>query len=387
MTQDPFAEELEKLRQDVLSIAGELAASEARYERLVGNAPVGILSMDTEGRILDLNPLLLRILGSPSAEATRNINMLSFGPLIDSGAAANIRRCMEEVKTIVCEHPYTSRWGKELHLRYHLTPILGAEGQVVGAQAVVEDRSEAHRAEAAEALAGRMEAVGTIAQAAARDINDMLGTILGYAASLKERVDPLDPEMVDIKGIIEACGRGRALTGRLFDVAVPSRPSKETVDIAALVTELVGAIERRAPRGIAFESSLGVTPLVEGDPGQLRRALEEILHNALASLGHEGRIRVSTEHLLASEGIGARVRVRVEDDGTGMSPEVLERAMEPFFTTKAREGGAGLGLTMVYGVARNHEGSVHLYSAAGRGTTVTLDLPVTGAVEGPPPHP
>lgn len=116
-----------------------LRASEQHYRLLVENAPLGIMTLDLHGWVTNVNAALLTILGSPSAQAARAINVLTFPPLIAAGIAADVRRCLETGDVIVGHHPYTTRWDKETYLRVHLTPLRDAAGRVNGAQAMVED--------------------------------------------------------------------------------------------------------------------------------------------------------------------------------------------------------------------------------------------------------
>lgn len=116
-----------------------LRESEEKYRVLVENSPVGILSIARDGTITDVNKKLLEILSSPSAEATKKINMLTFPLLVRAGISGLVKRCMEEGRQISSELPYTSKWGKTLHLRVLLTPMFDASGMVIGCQAVMED--------------------------------------------------------------------------------------------------------------------------------------------------------------------------------------------------------------------------------------------------------
>ncbi|MBC8505715.1 MAG: response regulator [Anaerolineales bacterium] len=117
----------------------KLRASEERYRTLVDNSPTGVLSIDLDGNIKEVNPKLLEILGSPSAEETKNINMFNFPALIDAGIPAIIRECIKSENPTESTHPYTSKWGKNSHLRLHLTPIQNANGVMSGVQANVVD--------------------------------------------------------------------------------------------------------------------------------------------------------------------------------------------------------------------------------------------------------
>ena len=126
-----------------------LRESEEQYRLLFENAPVGILSVTTNGRITEVNTAALQILGSPSAKATKNINLLNFPPLIASGISADFQSCIDYVQPVTAEHTYTSKWGKSIFVKYQLTPVLNAEGQIVLVQAIIEDITERKRAEEA----------------------------------------------------------------------------------------------------------------------------------------------------------------------------------------------------------------------------------------------
>ncbi|MFH1115456.1 MAG: sigma 54-interacting transcriptional regulator [Pseudomonadota bacterium] len=126
-----------------------LRESENRYRMLVENAPVGIISWDIKGRILEQNQALLEILGSPSRAATQQINVLLSPPLIEAGIADDIKRCMSTGEHIVSEYDYTSVWGKRVHLCVHLVPTRDTEGRIAGAQAIVEDITNRKKAELA----------------------------------------------------------------------------------------------------------------------------------------------------------------------------------------------------------------------------------------------
>jgi PAS domain S-box-containing protein len=125
----------------------QLSDSEEKYRKLVENSPTGILTIDTEGNILDVNPKLIEILGSPSEEQTKKINFFNFKPLTDAGIVEVFRRSIEEKKPIIAESPYESKWGKKSYLRYHIIPILDSSGIVEKIQATVEDFTENKKTE------------------------------------------------------------------------------------------------------------------------------------------------------------------------------------------------------------------------------------------------
>ena len=103
---------------------------EARYRLLFESAPVGTLLADTQGEILEVNPAALQILGSPSAEATKNINLLTFQPLIEAGISADFQKVMDSAQSLVAEYPYTTQWGKTIFITLRFTPLFGANGNL-----------------------------------------------------------------------------------------------------------------------------------------------------------------------------------------------------------------------------------------------------------------
>jgi len=131
-----------KLKSKQLQAEAFLRQSEARYRTLVENAPTGILTVDLEGNIEEVNPKLVEILGSPSAEHTKQINMLKFVPLINSGISLAFKNCIETGEPSESTHPYTSMWGKSIHLTLHLTPRRNDQDEIIGVQANVVDISK-----------------------------------------------------------------------------------------------------------------------------------------------------------------------------------------------------------------------------------------------------
>ncbi|MDX9720641.1 MAG: PAS domain-containing protein [Myxococcota bacterium] len=143
----------------VLRLEGELALAQAqlrderqhlaRYRELVESAPLGVLEVSNDGRITSTNAMVLRLLGSPSAQDTQQINMFTFEPLKRSGISEHFRTCFAQRRAVVGDALYTTKWGKTAHFRYHMTPVFDAQGEVSHVQALVEDFTERKAAELA----------------------------------------------------------------------------------------------------------------------------------------------------------------------------------------------------------------------------------------------
>ncbi|MCK4718027.1 MAG: PAS domain S-box protein, partial [Thermoplasmata archaeon] len=117
----------------------EIQERERKYRQLVANAPIGVIAVDTNGNITEANPLLLEILGSPSSDATKAINVLTFPLMVKAGLSGDIKKCLDSGKPVIHERPYTTAWEKALFLRYHITPLRDGEGNVTGVQGLVSD--------------------------------------------------------------------------------------------------------------------------------------------------------------------------------------------------------------------------------------------------------
>jgi PAS domain S-box-containing protein/putative nucleotidyltransferase with HDIG domain len=127
----------------------KIQENEERYRLLFENAPMGILSIDPQGQILEVNPSALQILGSPSAEMTKKINILTFPPLMEAGISADLKRCLDTRQPIVADHFYTSKWGKSTYVHYQMVPIFDEQNQIGQVQFLIDDITERKQAEEA----------------------------------------------------------------------------------------------------------------------------------------------------------------------------------------------------------------------------------------------
>ncbi len=261
------------------------------------------------------------------------------------------------------------------------------------------------RAIAEEALrqSQKMEAVGQLTGGIAHDFNNMLAIVIGSLDMASRRIGDTTGKLErSIATAREGAERAAALTGRLLAFSRQQPLAPIPIDANRLVAGMSELLRRTLGEQIAVETVLagGLWPTF-ADPGQLENALLNLAVNARDAIigdggdGDGGRLTIETanahldEAYAASRGEvrpGQYIMIGVSDTGSGMSPEVIAKAFDPFFTTKAVGRGTGLGLSQVFGFAKQSGGHVAIYSEVGEGTTVKLYLPrATGKVEPPTP--
>jgi signal transduction histidine kinase/CheY-like chemotaxis protein len=254
----------------------------------------------------------------------------------------------------------------------------------------------------------RLESLSQLAGGVAHDFNNLLGVISSYAAFVAEEAErhgpgeAWDAVRADIEQVLRAADRAAGLTHQLLSFA-----RREVVQPCVLnLNEVVTGVEQTLRRTIGEHVQLMTMLasdlcLVLADPGQVEQVLVTLAVNARDAMPGGGKLTIETVNTDVDEacsagrggpGAGRYAAVKVSDTGTGMPPEVIDRALEPFYSTKPKSEGSGLGLATVYGIITQAGGSVHIDSGPGIGTTVSLLLPVTDQVpsaqgQQPPPRP
>ncbi len=263
--------------------------------------------------------------------------------------------------------------------------------QFAGTVGIIKDISERKQAEAErQALemqlqqSQKMEAIGRLAGGVAHDMNNVLGAIIGSASALEFEPGLKDDQRADIDNILVACRKGRDLTRDLLGFARKGKYIKEPIRLNDIAGEVTSLLARTLPKTVRVETA--VTPdtsFIEGDRSQVYHALMNVCLNSADAIEGAGVITIRTKNVTIADmprgrysGVrpGDYVQLTVSDTGVGIAEDIIDKVFEPFFTTKPKGEGTGLGLSMAYGVVRNHGGAISLESSSG-GTTVTILLP------------
>ncbi len=373
-----------QLRQTITRL--ERAEFAQRQRALVTLESIGdaVITTDTGGRVVYVNPVAERLTGWTQAEAEGHPLPEVFH-IIDGTSrepAANpVDRCLASnaVVELANNTILVRRDGAELMIADSAAPIREIDGTVQGVVMVFRDVTERKELEAAVRQSQKMEAIGQLTGGVAHDFNNLLQVIQGHAELLLEGHDSESAE-----SIVRAAERGGQLTSRLLSFGRRQTLVPMPIDIGSLVEGLMSMLSRTIGETyeIRAEVAPGAWPAL-ADPGQLEAAILNLTLNARDAMPRGGPIVISARNAepgeVKSEGIdppgGDFVAVAIRDTGAGMSAETREKAVEPFYTTKGVGEGSGLGLSMVYGFMRQSGGYLDIDSELGVGTTITMYLP------------
>ncbi|HEX9082784.1 MAG TPA: ATP-binding protein, partial [Holophagaceae bacterium] len=355
-----------------------LRASEARFLAVFQASPVGILvSRLSDGAILEANPAFLALTGH-RAEEVRGRSSLDLGLWADPALRKEGLRLVRETGRVpILEADLCTRTGAQVPVVWATELVdLGGEQVLVN---MILDQTERRRAEEVRrrletevAHAQKLESLGALAGGVSHDMNNVLAAIMALGSLLQERYreDPVLSKHLET--LMHAAGRGRDLVKGLTDFARKDLSEPRPLDLNEVVRKEAALLCRTTLQKIQVTQDLQEgLPQVMGDPSAIQNALMNLCVNALDAMPQGGRLTLATR----VEGDG-HVLLSVKDTGQGMPPDVLARAMEPFFTTKPAGKGTGLGLALVYGVMTSHGGRVAITSEVGQGTDIALSFPV-----------
>jgi PAS domain S-box-containing protein len=270
-------------------------------------------------------------------------------------------------------------------------------------QTVIRDTSE--RKAAVEALrrsderllqSQKMESIGTLAGGVAHDFNNLLTVILGNIQMALRGLEPDSALQARLLEVERAGNRAAALTRQLLAFSRRQHLERKIINLNDTINEIMKMLRRIIGEDVEVEV-LGAPDLspVFADPAQIEQVVMNLAVNARDAMPSGGRLSITTRDIELDEAFvnkypyakaGRYVQMMVSDTGSGMPGEVRERIFEPFFTTKEIGKGTGLGLAMVYGIIKQHEGIIHVYSEEGHGTIFIMYLPVAGATVGEESH-
>jgi two-component system cell cycle sensor histidine kinase/response regulator CckA len=362
-----------------------LSRSEADFRSVVEYAPYAIFRASVEGRLLQVNPALLKMLGYEDMEdlVDRRLATDIFRHSGEYQRLTDLLIHAEEVKDVEAE--WTRRAGTPITVRCSGRRVNHEDGTPAYFQVFAEDVTEKLTLERQLRMAQKMEAIGRLSGGIAHDFNNLLGVIIGYAGVLKKVLGENDSRCEHALEIEKAGQRAASLTKQLLAFSRQQVLSPEILDLNALVSDL----QRMLPRllGEDIDISLELASdlrRVKADHTQIEQVILNLAINARDAMPSGGQLRIETANVDMDEAYtwdhpgskaGNYVRLAVTDTGTGMDAGTLAHIFEPFFTTKELGKGTGLGLATVYGIVKQSNGYIWVDSAPGKGSAFQVYLP------------
>jgi PAS domain S-box-containing protein len=351
----------------------ELTYLKTYLEGLIEHANALIAVVNRGLEVIVWNAALVRLTGIARSEAVGR-TLLSRVPAEESGRLEDtMARGFAGESIDGLELRLSRKDGRDVRVAINTAPIRNATGDVEGVVAIGQDLTLVRSLQAAAEHAERLAGIGRLVAGVVHELNNPLTAVNMYSDALVEKLGLAghDPADVDkLRAIRDAGLRIQRLARDLVTYAKPTGAHTEPVDLAGVLEEAARLAKPALKESDAVvEKAIMAVPPVEGNRPSLVQVFVNLIRNAAQATTAGGRVRLTLEP--ASEG----VKASVGDDGAGMTPEEAARAFEPFYTTRPGVG-IGLGLPIVQGIVKRHGGTVELRSEPGRGTTVTVTLPV-----------
>lgn len=379
--------ERDHLDQRVKERTEELARSEQRYRAIIEDLPVLICRFGPGRRITFVSQNYCTYFGRTEEEIL-GTDFLEFVPPEDHQTVVDHLATLGPNRAVATfEHRVVAGDGSVRWHRWSDRVILGDDGEILGYQSVGQDITETRLLESQLQQAQKMEVVGRLAGGVAHDLNNLL-TVIGSNAGFA--LDGIgrnaDEAREDLQEVLKAAERAKNLTQQLLAFSRRQIITPEILDLNTLILDMDKMLRRLIGEDIELVTipaeNLG---LVRADRGQMAQVILNLAVNARDAMDSNGILTIETAraHLDKSDTLkdrdvipGEYVMLAVSDNGVGMSDEVKAHLFEPFFTTKELGKGTGLGLATVYGIVKQHNGHIWVYSELGKGTTVKIYLPL-----------
>jgi PAS domain S-box-containing protein len=338
-------------------------------ENIVESLNIGVLTVDLEDCIESWNPQLENLLGIPRREALRRRLQDVLPP--DLVAEISSRYTADRVSGIYKFHLNTPA-GRRLVINASIAPLVGKNGARLGRLILLDDITQRVRLEEQMVQTEKLTSLGLLAAGVAHEVNTPLAVISNYIQMLAKQIPAGDPRQKTIERIVKQTFRASEIVNNLLNFSRTGAAEFVEVDLNSVLEETLTLVQHpfKTAQVNVIKNYTEKLPPVLGSMTRLQQVFLNLFMNARDAMPSGGMLEVRTRAHNGS------VAVEVTDTGSGIPAENLHRIFDPFFTTKATGRGTGLGLSVSYGIIKEHAGKVDVRSTPGKGTSFRLEFPV-----------
>ncbi len=366
-----------------------LRKSERNYRQLVQSANSIIMRMDTAGRVLFFNKYAQDFFGYGEAAILGKNVIGTIVPQKDR-AGFDLTQMIQDIGThperyVSNENENIRRNGERVRVAWMNKAIYDNESRVKEILCVGIDVTQKWQLEKRLAQSQKMEAIGTLAGGIAHDFNNILSAIMGYTELSLIDIPPDSAVRKNLKQVLKAGGRAKELVQQILTYSRQRENEMQPVKINLIVNEALKLLRASLPSTIRINNNIGSNLAVMSDPTNIHQVIMNLCTNAGHAMRENGGLlEVSLSDVVIDADFardhpglkpGKFVRLTVSDTGHGMSPEVIERIFDPFFSTKKKGEGTGMGLSVVHGIVQSHGGTLTVDSTPGQGSVFKAYFP------------
>jgi PAS domain S-box-containing protein len=369
--------------------------SEAKYRQLLNHAPAGIYEVDfIKGKFVSVNDVICEYSGYTRQEL---LTMSALEILTKDGQKKFLERLDKIFKgqkvPSTVEFKIRAKTGREFWVLINSSTIYATDGRPKGATVVVHDITEQKQAEEEKKSleyqlqqAQKMEAIGTLAGGIAHDFNNILSVIIGYTELILMNAN-VDAEVrQNLKEIFNASKHARDMVKQILAFSRQNKQERKPIQVAHIVKEAIKMLRASLPATISIQQHIEKdTGVIEADPTQIHQVLMNLCTNAAHAIDekdgvlaiHLGNIELDQKAAADIPDLktGSYLKLSVKDSGEGIHPDARQQIFNPYFTTKEKGKGTGLGLAVVQGIVKSNNGAVTVESEAGKGAAFHVYLP------------
>lgn len=363
--------------------AGEaLREANETLRAVIETSPLAIYSLDLQANVKSWNHAAENIFGF-SADEVMNRPLPIVFPEQKADFNVRFEQCIHGSRVVGNEERFQRKDGSAIEVSIWNAQVRDGNGVVTGIVAAAADNTERKKLEDQFRQSQKMEAVGRLAGGVAHDFNNLLTVITGYCQMMVDQLAPADPMSEDLQQVLKTADRATTLTKQLLAFSRQQIVLPKVVALDALVRDMDRMLKRLAGEDIELRIE-GICGKVRVDPGQIEQVIVNLAVNARDAMPHGGKLVIETTNrdfdefsVQYAQGLvpGPYVLLAVSDTGSGMDGSTLSHLFEPFFTTKERGRGTGLGLSTSYGIVKQNQGAILVYSELGLGSTFKIYLP------------